>query len=187
MQRRMILLSVALAGCASAGPAATPQRTTTTVSVPVSSGGHSGTVNLELDAYRSGAPVVTVLAAPRERVWEALDSAYAALRIPVGTRDPANWTLGNRQFVPGRRIEGRPLSSFVDCGSTALGTGIADTYRVELSVLSVVRPEGTGTRLETSVQGTARQPGTTNTPVHCSSTGALEAALVEKLRLALGG
>jgi citrate lyase gamma subunit len=79
------------------------------------------------------------------------------------------------------------LSRYFTCGSTALGTEAADTYRLQLSVVSTVLRQGSGSRLETTVEAIARQPGTSSAPVNCSSTGELEKAIANRVSVAVGG
>ena len=178
--------ALALAGCATAGAGTAPQRNTTVVSVSAT-GRQAGSQTLELDRYAATAATASSLLAAPAEVWVALDSVYAALGIPVAMRDPAHWTLGNRNLEISRRLNGNALSRYFTCGSTALGAEAADSYRLHVSVLSTVLQQGTGSRLETTAQATARQPGTSSAPLDCSSTGQLERAIANRVSLAVGG
>jgi citrate lyase gamma subunit len=159
-----------LAGCASSGGVSgAPQKNTTMVSVS------------------SNLPTVTALAASRETVFAALDSAYAATGVAVGMRDPANWTLGNRNLQVSRRLNGRALSTFFNCGNTGMGAEVSDSYRLHISIVSTVVAQGAGSRLETVAQAVARQQGTSSPPVNCASTGELEKAIAARVSTAVGG
>jgi hypothetical protein len=179
----MVLATAALAGCASGGTGGGYQRTTTVLSVP----NGQGTSDVMLDAYGGAAPVSTALAASRDTVFTALDQAYTALGVPVGMRDPANFALGNRNLEISRRLGGTSLSEYFNCGSGVVGADIATTYRLQIAVISTLRQQGSGTQLETVAQANARQPGTSNPPVSCASTGRLEHEIARRVALAVGG
>ncbi|WP_325312513.1 hypothetical protein [Longimicrobium sp.] len=175
----------ALAGCASGGTGGggSYQRTTTVLSVP---NGQSS-ADVMFDAYGGAAPVAATLAAGRDTVFAALEQAYQAVGVPVGMRDPARWTLGNRDLEISRRLGGTNLSEYFNCGAGVMGADIASTYRLQITITSTLTAQGTGTRLETVAQANARQPGTSNPPVNCASTGRLEHEINRRVGLAVGG
>ncbi|HEX8906052.1 MAG TPA: hypothetical protein VF771_14485, partial [Longimicrobiaceae bacterium] len=135
----------------------------------------------------TGRPLSTHLRASREAVLAAAESAYVAMGIPIGTRDPANGQVGNRAFQPGRRLNGLPVTRFFYCGNAGLGAEITDTHRLQVFVLSTVTAEGPGSRLETSAQALARQIGTSGPPVTCGSSGQLEKEIATRVTRAVGG
>ncbi|HEX6747401.1 MAG TPA: hypothetical protein VF092_08960 [Longimicrobium sp.] len=178
--------AVLLAGCASAGAGTPPQRTTGVVEV-AAAGRQASRQTLEMNTYTTTVAAARTLAAAPEAVWAALDSVYASVGIPVVMRDPRNWTLGNRNFEISRRLGGAQLSRYFTCGSTAMGTEAADSYRMQLAVWSTVRQEGSGSRLETTATAMARQQGTSGAPLNCASTGELEKAIANRVSVAVGG
>jgi len=178
-----VLAAAALAGCASGGTGGGYQRTTTVLSVP----NGQGSSDVMLDSYGGASAVASSLAAGRDTVFTALEQAYTALGVPVAMRDPANWSLGNRDLEISRRLGSVSLSDYFNCGSSVVGADIATTYRLQIAVISTVRQNGTGTQLETVAQANARQPGTSNPPVNCASTGRLEHEIARRVALAVGG
>jgi hypothetical protein len=179
----VVLGAAVLAGCASGGTGASYGRTTTVLSVP----NGQASSDVMLDAYGGAAPVATTLAARPEAVFAALEAAYTAVGVPVAHRDTARWTLGNRNLEISRRLGGVNLGDYFNCGSSVVGSDVATTYRLQIAVMSTLTPQGSGTRLETTAQASARQPGTSNPPVNCASTGRLEHEIARRVGLAIGG
>ena len=121
--------------------------------------------------------------AAAHRVWAALPGAFTELGLAPGAADGASRTLASGQRTIHRRLLGEPASAFFDCGRATTGERAADAYRVTLSVRATVSGEGTGSRVATVVDASARNPeGTSSTPVRCLSTGRLEARLADVLR-----
>ena len=79
-------------------------------------------------------------------------------------------------------LAGNSLSTFLDCG-TVVGVPIANTYRIEMSVLTSLQP-GTsgGTALHTRVEGKAFDPGSSSRAVPCRTTGRLEQRIAGMVR-----
>jgi hypothetical protein len=114
------------------------------------------------------------VAAPPSRVFEALGAVYSALDIPIATNDPASGRVGNTDFWKSRKLGGQAISTYLNCGESITGAA-ADNYRVYISLLSEVRPDGSGSVLETAFTATARNmEGTTADRVACGTTGRLE-------------
>ncbi|HEX6747402.1 MAG TPA: hypothetical protein VF092_08965 [Longimicrobium sp.] len=183
----MVLLTLAACATATGGTSQAPQKNTTLITVPVSNGSQVGSVNYSVSSIDANAPVVSTLAAGREVVYAVLDSAYAALGIEVAMRDPASWSLGNRNLQISRRLNGKPLSTYFNCGNSAMGASVSDSYRLQISVISSVAAQGTGSRLETTAQAAARAQGPSSPPVACTSTGELEKAIGNHVALSVGG
>ena len=108
-------------------------------------------------------------------VWSAVQRAYADLNIPVSMNDPSTMTVGNGGMDLRQKLNGEPLNTYLDCGTTTAGV-VANVYRVHLTVWSRVTPgpAGAGSQLQTTVSATARNPGSSSAPVRCASTGRLE-------------
>jgi hypothetical protein len=93
--------------------------------------------------------------------------------------------IENRGFRT-RRIDGRRMSRFLDCGSTMTGA-VADSYQVAISVRSTVDAVAeTTASLTTEVEGTAQSRETRSGGLHCTSTGALERLIAERVEALLG-
>ena len=161
----MVAAVSAVVGCAPAGTSPGPERDATVVSVPTAG-------RQDLESRQRAADVATFvnLDAPPDRVWAVLDRAYADSGIPVMLRDPEHWTMGNRNLEIARRLNGTQLSHYFTCGSTSMGTEAADSYRLQLNVVSTVMKQGNGTHVETYARALARQVGTSSPPLNCTST-----------------
>jgi hypothetical protein len=170
MMRTAVLaltLSIGFGGCASAGEGAAPERSTVLVSMRGSS------MPVSREAESRG--VVQTYSSSREEVWAALQQVYRQLEIPVGLMNEAEGIIGNRQHTRSRTLAGERLSRYLHCGHDATGVPMADSYRVQLSVVTSIRAtEGGAVEVETLVGGTAAPVATGGSMVHCSTTGALE-------------
>lgn len=177
--KRFVVLATAtlLPACAAPGshPSVQTVRNTTTVS-------SSHTSSVTLESYREvGAARSSVRATPEE-AWEALPKVYEGLSIPVGTSIPASFTLGNLKLELSRTLGSQRLSNFISCGEGPLGTPLADSYRVTMSVITKLAPDPSGgTTVETRVLASAANRATSSGSVECGSTGRLEAMIAERL------
>lgn len=175
MRHVVVLAALAAAACAPPGSAATsadsgPARIITT--------GSGAEVRVGGDGP---AAAYAVPSAPDE-VWNALPGVYTTLGVPEGLRDHTTGTYGNRRHVLRRTLDGKPLSRYLSCGYTATGSPIADSYRVQLSVVTTVKPAAGGSEVRTEVGATAQSiEGASSSAVPCASTGRLEARIAELL------
>jgi hypothetical protein len=144
------------------------------------------TTGSSMDIYvPTGRAIVTnVIRATPVAAWNALAQVYADFGIEVKERSEADHVLGNPRFVISRRMVGAPMSTYLECGSGLKGP-FADSYRIEMLIRSAVYDaEAGGSRIDTYVEATARNPeGTSNTAVVCSSTQRLEREIAERVRL----
>lgn len=171
------LLVLALFGCASGGGAAGSSGSTASGS---SVADRVVLVDERGRVYRSAgtspdAAEQEVPATPQEAV-QALVGTYESLGINVNTLD---WTAGRvaaTNFAAPRRLGGRPMDTYVDCGITSVGQPRANSYAVTLNVESVVRPGTTAGKvtLATRAVGTARPQSVSGDPIACTTTGQLE-------------
>jgi len=122
---------------------------------------------------------------PLDRAWAALRAAYDSIAVPVSIFDAASHTVGNGQFRV-RRILGKvSLGKYVNCGSTQGGSS-ADTYEVQLSVVSTAKAVDAGsTALSTTVQAQGRPITLSSEYVRCTTTGALEQRITDLVRAAI--
>jgi hypothetical protein len=113
-----------------------------------------------------------------------MPAVYQGLNIPVGTIDQNSRVIGNRRIQTNSgRIAGGRASLHLNCGSTGLGAPIADSYQVDLSVLTQIVPAASGsTQVQTSVDANATQRGVSSAPVRCASTGRLEQQIVAAIQ-----
>lgn len=112
---------------------------------------------------------------PPGQAFAALKAAYDELGVPVTTNDQASGRVGNTEFWKTRKLGSEPISTYLNCGESLTGT-IADNYRVYISVMSAVRPDGKGgSELETALSAYAKNmEGTAGDKIPCGTTGRFE-------------
>jgi hypothetical protein len=129
------------------------------------------------------------IAAPIDKVWPALVLAYADMGIDPSVADRGAGRYGNGNFTAPRRMNGRPLGEFFNCGSGLTGPYI-ENGRLTANVVTTVQPgPDAGTTLaSTYASGTLRRnDGTSTDPIVCASTGALEESLRRAIERRLSG
>lgn len=165
-------LLLALLGCASGGGTGSPAVTNAApdrVLMVDERGRVLRTTNQTASAAEQEVPATT------QQALQALVGAYESMGVTVNQIDWNTGLMGARNFSAPRRIAGKQLATYIDCGTTSVGQPRANSYAVMLTVESVVRPGSTGSvMLTTLATGTARQQGVSGDPVHCVTTGALE-------------
>ena len=185
MDSLLCLLVLALAAsCASSGSSPDPGLAPPTERVIAADthGAYRTTVPPNAKAHLSASP---------SRVFDALKSVYAALGVPPAIDDPATGRIGNTDFWKTGKLGAEPISQYLNCGDSIMGPA-ADTYRIYISVVSQVHPDGKGeTDLETALVAQARNmEGTSSDRVACGTTGRLEELirqrLIEKLNASNG-
>ncbi len=136
------------------------------------------------DIALSAAPTVNASSAtvayPLATVWRALPWVFDSLSIPIGTVDPTQHVIGNSALKLRHRLGNTRLSRYIDCG-TAQASPSADTYDVQLSVLTQVQPADSGSTVSTTVDAVARPADLRGDYIHCSSNGVLEPLIVKTL------
>ena len=127
-----------------------------------------------------------VPAAP-SRVFDAVKAVYEELGIPPGTHDPATGRVGNTDFWKSRRLGNEALSAYLNCGESFTGP-VANNYRIYISLMSIVRPDGQGaSELETAFSAQAQNmEGTSGDRISCGSTGRLEERIRKSVLLKVG-
>jgi len=107
------------------------------------------------------------------QVWSVLPDVFARLEIRPTVVDAAGRHMGNDGFGA-RTIEGRRLSTYLDCGSGPWGRS-ADTYEVQvmMHINLLPAPDG-GTIARTTVDAFAAPRSVSATGVRCRSLGTLE-------------
>jgi len=121
----------------------------------------------------------STVGAPIDAAYHAIMEGYGVLGVEILTNDARTHVVGNRGIIATQML-GQPMSKFVDCGRDgATGQPRADSYRVTLGIISsFVAVDSARTSVTTMVTAEAIDRGTSATPVHCSSTGILERALL---------
>jgi hypothetical protein len=128
--------------------------------------------------------VAATVKSPPSVVLPILRDTYSELGIEPKVFDSSTGAVGNRYFVKSYRLGDVALSKYIDCGGTITGPA-ADNYKITMSVLSVVRPNGTGSKIETLVSARA-DDAAGGSSLSCSTIGTLEAQLYRVLVRRLG-
>jgi hypothetical protein len=176
MCRVAMLALSALAGCASSQSTPnTEPRATETVRVATSAGTRGIRTTPYQDSY------VGTVAFPIASVWAALPAAYDSVGLRLTTADAGSHTMGNEGVVLRRVLGKTALSKYVDCGKTQIDHN-ADTYDVNLSLLTRVAADGSGaTKITTTLAAAAKPISFSGDYVRCFSLGKLEARLNDLL------
>ncbi len=171
------LSAVVVSACASSGPATTSMEPTTMTRVEL--GGQP------VEILNDSRGVARLVAAPVESVWRVLAEVYDRLEIPVVLSDPGQRTFGNPGYRA-RRIEGKRLSRYLDCGR-GMGPPNADQYSVTLLVITRLTEAEGGTMVVTTVDGTAKPRAVSGNAVPCASERRLEVRLAQLIVEVLEG
>lgn len=176
--RRMLLI-LGLTACASAGQ---PSDDTTPKQAVVFASSETGVMM----ADRPHATIATI-AAPPASVWLAVKKVYADWDIPVTVENPPGHQIGNENFWKMRNIGGKPMTTFVDCGSGMTGPK-AMTYRIYMSLLTSVVSDGKGgtTLQATFVPMGQDVSGGSSDRIPCGTTGRLEQLMIDQVNATLG-
>jgi hypothetical protein len=127
------------------------------------------------------------IASEPTRVFESLKPVFEELGIPVATQDVATNQVGNANFWRTRKLGNDRISLFLSCGNSVTGV-IADDYRVYMSVMSQVRPDGKGaSEVETAFTAYAVNiDGSAAERIACGTTGQLEERIRQGILRKLG-
>lgn len=168
MRPTTILIVLAASACASSGskPASDISRPTERI---VASD-NQGVIRTSVDANAR-----TTIDVPPARALAVIKSVYDELGIPSATVDAASGSITAPTFFKTRKLGDANLSLYFNCGDSLDGN-IADTYRIYVRVVSVVRSDGKGgTQLESAVSGdAANMGGASSGKIPCGTTGRLE-------------
>ncbi|MGQ0649744.1 MAG: hypothetical protein ACT4P7_19500 [Gemmatimonadaceae bacterium] len=121
--------------------------------------------------------------APPSKVFRAATLVFRNLKIPVDVSDSTAGFLGAAKLTRTRNLAGSALSRYLECGSGMTGPR-ADSHRVMMPLLVFIDPApNERSRMRIAMVASAQDnSGTSNSPVQCGSTGALEG----QLRKAIG-
>jgi hypothetical protein len=171
----LTLSAATLAPCAAQSDPSSAAPVPQTVRVVAGAGGSTHLTTLRGRAGVSGTFDMDI-----DRAWQQLPSVYAELGIPVTERNNGARTLGNPGFKVRRRLEGVPLVRYLDCGRTQ-GAPSAETYEILLAIRTQLTADDGRTTVSTLVDAAARPVNFSGEYSACSSTGALEQQIVDRL------
>jgi hypothetical protein len=165
-----------LAACASGGTGSTAEAPAPPPRINAVGNGYDVRIG------SGGATSAVALRAAPEAAWTALLATYQKMGIPLSSVDAAQRTASAVDLEVRRRLAGKSLSEYLDCGSNLTGL-IANSYRVRLTVTSTLAPGAQGgSTLQTSVSASATSPqGASSAPVNCATTGRLEAEIAQRV------
>jgi len=122
------------------------------------------------------------VSASLDRAWAALPAAYGDLRVPLNAVDATSHMIGSGVITAHRQFAGMRLSKMIDCGTSGIGEPRADGYTVHLNVRTQLSAAaGGGTVVRTLIEAAARDAATSDPPVRCATTGALERRIADAL------
>ncbi len=120
-------------------------------------------------------------------VYQAALQAYADLGIPTGKTDGKVGIIGSERFQQARSLAKAPMSRWFSCGEGTLGPN-ADSFRLEIAIVTWVSPDGVGTNVGLAAIASGRDvSGVYRNPKECSSTGALELKILDRIQQLVGG
>jgi hypothetical protein len=180
--RSIFLCSATLAvvGCASTGVTEVVNRggpATTTV--------QTAEGDIDLQMVPETRTITHWIRAPRDTVWATLPAVYSELDITPGTVDEEAGVFGNRD-VRATRIAGQRTSRFLDCGRNPIGAPLANTSTVRMEILTRISPSAGGTDVSTTIEARARPRTGGASDVQCTTTGALESWIAERVSALAG-
>ncbi len=122
--------------------------------------------------------------APVEAVYKAVARVYSDLEIPVTLQDATEGVVAAEGFRL-TRIDGRRPNRWVDCGTDIAGPVANDSY-VTATVATFVETQASGgTAVHTQVEASAQRRDSATGELHCTTTGRLEALILERIQTRL--
>lgn len=119
-----------------------------------------------------------------DELWKAAIAAYDLAGVEVAFQDRTSGQFGNRKVTFMRQFAGQPGARYLSCGNDSFTGPIANTHRMEMSVVSVVRKKSElESVLEVRVEGFAKSLGASTDAIHCSSTGHLEQRIHQLVKM----
>lgn len=172
----LVLFSILAAGCAPASTSATA----TPPAAPDRVIAVDDRIGQSIRSPLDGSATRISLAATADKVFDAVTSTYAMLRVPITYADKGLGEQGNKKFVVSRSFNGQPVSTYLNCGDDPFGGPNADANPVQVSIVSRARASGgTSTVLETIVSGVTSKSGGNSGQIYCASTGTLEQRIAD--------
>ena len=171
-----IVLVLAVTACASSSPK--PESGISRPTERIVASDNQGMIRSSVAPNASA----TIDVAP-SRALGVIKSVYDELGIESASVDAASGTITAPKFFKTRKLGSVNLSMYFNCGDSLNGN-IADNYRIYITVVSVVRPDGKGgTALETAVNGdAANMGGASSGRIPCATTGRLEERIQNGVR-----
>lgn len=183
---RLSVFSLALAittGCAASPPSTQPDPVVRTDNSRVGDydpDTNSGCLACGLQNFKFVVIEPVVVSASADSSFVLLRAIYKRLGVDVMAVNPATGEIGNRQFNRTSKLGGVFLHEYVNCGQSLTGP-TADTYRIQLSLMSYVSADPSGSVVRSQLTARAYDTGAGQGSTACGSTGVLE----QKIKRAL--
>lgn len=123
------------------------------------------------------------ISAPPDSAFVLLRSIYKKFGVDVMAVNPTTGEIGNRQFNRTSKLGGVFLHEYVNCGQSLTGP-TADTYRIQLTLMSYVTPSSSGAIVKSQLTARAYDTGAGQGSTQCESTGVLEERIKRELTAA---
>ena len=122
------------------------------------------------------------LALDLDSAWARLREVLEAIGLPVDHVDESAHTIGHGGESISR-VDGKRMSTYLDCGVGTTAQPYADFYRVVMSyeVLLAAGAEESTVRAEMRVQATATPRDVSGNALRCTSKGRLERLVFEQV------
>jgi len=181
-------LIVALASCKSGGSGAPdlgPSAASPELSIKGATALGGGAVFYRLDNSDGG--ITRRIRATPDEAWKSVLATYSGLKLPITSYDDQKHTISSTQTRTPRKLGGKPLRDYLDCGSGISGPRV-DSYDVAYTLVTTVSPaEGDSTAVHSTLVASATNPsGTSGGPVDCATTGQLERRIAQLVALGAG-
>lgn len=148
--------------------------------------GADGTVAGEMRLTRENYVARNSVNATPAEVFAVLPAAFQSVGLPAPEIDPQQGIAVVQPFTVTRRIGDARMSTLLDCGRGPAGL-YADSYRIHLSVVTQVTADGaSGSSILTRLEAIGQNTGGTSGNARCSTSGQLEASIVDAIREATG-
>jgi hypothetical protein len=117
---------------------------------------------------------------PAAKLWTALPAVYDQLGLPVNGVDTEKRAVAAVNFRARVQLAKVRLSQYVDCGAASTFGRAADSYTITFNIATQVVPiTDTRATVATLVQAFGRPSSNAGDPIHCTSTGMLEAKIAQ--------
>lgn len=158
----IVALTAVSASCATVPPSPATERVLAT--------SDEGAIIRDNDIFQT--PSIEIPAS-LDSVFAVIPAIYRELGVEIKVWDPTTGEIGNKNFTKTYRLGKAALHEYVGCGSTMTGPA-ADVYRVQMSLVSHVKPKGSGSTVQTVLTARADDAGSSKGWISCLSTGVLE-------------
>jgi len=119
--------------------------------------------------------------APAAKLWTTLPAVYDQIGLPINGVDTDKHAVVAVNFRARVQLNKVRLSQYVDCGGAgSIGGRSADSYTITFNIATQVVPVSDArATVATLVQAFGQPSSNSGQPVHCTSTGNLEAKIAE--------